>query len=154
MKTLKTILQYGLIGFLIYASPTFAEEHIMKTATGTFDINLTPEDDGDMAMGRLTFHKSFQGDMVGNSIGQMLSHRSDVAGSAGYVAMEKLSVTLNDLSGSFYLLHSGTMQAETLSQTISIVPDSGTDALSSISGTLIIEIKNGVHHYRLNYQLN
>jgi hypothetical protein len=35
--------------------------------------------------------------------------------------------------------------------TVSVVPDSGTDGLAGLSGTMTITITDGVHHYDLSY---
>lgn len=39
------------------------------------------------------------------------------------------------------------------SLTITVVPDSGTDELAGIAGTLTIEITGGKHFYELEYTL-
>lgn len=136
-------------GFTINA----AGETGMKSAKGEFQITLTPQDDGVHGAGRLTFDKTFTGDLVGTSVGQMLSHRSATAGSAGYVAIETLSVTLDGKKGGFVLMHSGTMQSDNQQQEISIVPDSGTDDLKGITGTFAITVKDGKHFYELSYSV-
>ncbi len=150
MRAFKPILMI----LLLMVPDIGATEDIMSKATGTFEITMLPQDDGEADMGRFQFEKTFSGDMTGTSIGQMLSHRSGVEGSAGYVAMEKLSVTLDGKTGSFYLQHTGTMQAGDQSATILIVPDSGVDGLKGIAGNFIIDIVDGVHKYTLNYSFH
>lgn len=151
---MKNALSHFLIILLLMVPHANAEESDMSKATGTFEITMMPQDDGNASMGRFQFEKTFAGDMTGTSIGQMLSHRSSVEGSAGYVAMEKLTITVEGKSGSFYAQHTGTMQAGDQSASITIVPDSGTDQLTGISGSMAIEVVNGQHFYTLTYSLN
>ena len=128
----------------------------MTKATGTFDVNVVPvknAEDGDPLLGRMTIDKVFHGDLVGTSKGQMLSGGDFTKGSAGYVAMERVFGTLNGKEGSFILQHSATMHAGAQSMNISIVPGSGTGALTGVSGTLEIIIEGKKHSYVLNYSL-
>ncbi|HEU4328706.1 MAG TPA: DUF3224 domain-containing protein [Roseiflexaceae bacterium] len=123
-------------------------------ARGTFEVNLIPQaDEQDAVPGRLLLDKRFQGDLAATSKGQMLSALTSVEGSAGYVAIEQVSGTLHGRSGSFVLQHSGTMNRGTQHLTISVVPDSGTEELTGIAGTMTIAIKDGQHSYELSYTL-
>ena len=56
----------------------------------------------------------------------MLAAGTAVKGSAGYVAIERVSGTLQGRSGTFALQHSGTMTRGAPQLTITVVPDSGT----------------------------
>lgn len=123
-------------------------------ATGTFKVKLTPTSAADAAVGVMSIAKSFHGDIEGSSTGQMLAVRSAVDGSAGYVAMERITGTLAGREGSFALQHSGTMNRGTPSLSVTVVPDSGTDGLIGISGALDIRIEGGVHHYDFRYSLS
>ena len=124
-------------------------------ASGTFEVNLTPQDQGaDAPVGRMTIDKQFQGDLVGTSKGQMLmASSSSVPGSAGYVAIEKVTGTLNGRSGSFYLQHSGTMTRGAGELSIHVIPDSGTDQLTGLRGKFNIIIAEGKHSYEFDYEL-
>ena len=124
-------------------------------ASGTFDVKLNPQDEGpDAPVGRMTIDKQFQGDLTGTSKGQMLMSSSPSAqGSAGYVAIEKVTGTLNDRRGSFYLQHSGTMTRGVGDLTITVIPDSGTDELEGLSGKMNIIIADGKHSYEFDYDL-
>lgn len=129
------------------------ENEEMQTATGTFDVNLTPAGDGE-AVGRMTLAKTFHGDLDGTSAGTMLAVRSGVEGSAGYVAIEKFEGALAGRSGSFFLQHSGTMDRGAPSLSINVVPDSGTGALEGLSGNMTIDIAaDGTHSYTFEYSL-
>ena len=114
-----------------------------------------PADDAGAAasIGRMSIDKQFQGDLEATSKGQMLSAMSSVKGSAGYVAMEKVNGTLMGRSGSFVLQHNGTMNRGVPQLIVSVVPDSGTDQLTGLSGVLEIIIEGGKHSYDFEYAL-
>lgn len=125
-------------------------------ASGTFEVKLNPQDDGpDAPVGRMTIDKQFQGDLAGTSKGQMVMASSpSVQGSAGYVAIEKVTGTLNGRRGSFYLQHSGTMTRGAGELTITVIPDSGTDELEGLKGKMNIIIADGKHSYEFEYDLD
>lgn len=125
----------------------------MADAIGTFDVQLTPTSAPDAAVGTMAIAKTFHGDLAGTSEGQMLAVRSAVAGSAGYVAMERVTATLGGKHGSFALQHSGSMDRGEKSLSVTVVPDSGTDDLVGLTGSMGIEIEDGRHLYRLRYSL-
>ena len=126
-------------------------------ATGTFEVTLTPQaapdGAGSAALGRMTIVKRFQGELTGTSSGEMLSAMTDVKGSAGYVALERVDGTLHGRSGTFVLQHSGTMNRGAPQLAIAVVPDSGTGELTGLAGTMAIEIAEGRHHYDFAYTL-
>src|ERR1700677_4779829 len=123
-------------------------------AAGPFEVKLTPQDDKlDPTLGRMTIDKQFHGDLEATSKGQMLTGMTDVKGSAGYVAIERVTGTLQGRTGSFVMQHSGTMSVAGPVQSITIVPDSGTGQLVGISGQMIIKIADGKHSYDLEYKL-
>ena len=126
-------------------------------ASGTFEVKVNPQpaDDkvGDPGMSRLSLDKQFQGDLEGTSKGQMLAIGTAVEGSAGYVAIERVTGTLHDRSGTFALQHSGTMTRGAPQLIISVVPDSGTDELVGLAGKMTINIVDGKHLYDFDYTL-
>jgi hypothetical protein len=127
-----------------------------KRASGTFDVKLTPKDQGaDAAVGGMTIDKEFHGDLAATSKGQMLmASSSSVKNSAGYVAIEKVTGTLNGRSGSFYLQHTGVMTRGAGELTITVIPDTGTDQLSGLDGRMTITIApDGKHSYDFSYTL-
>ena len=128
------------------------------TATGTFDVKLVPQpsDDKpeDATLGRTSIDKQFHGDLEGSSKGQMLTAGTSVKGSAGYVAIERVTGALHGRSGAFTLQHSGTMTRGTPKLKIIVVPDSGTDQLAGLSGRLTIKIEQGKHFYAFEYTLD
>ena len=118
-------------------------------AVGTFEVNLNPQGEG-----RMTIDKQFQGDLAGTSKGEMLMAASEtVKGSAGYVAIEKVTGTLNGLSGTFYLQHSGTMNRGAGELTITVIPDTGAAQLTGLRGRMNIIIEDGKHSYEFDYEL-
>ncbi len=127
------------------------------TAEGTFDVKVSPvpPDASDRAgAARLTLDKTFHGGITGTSTGIMLGVQGAVKGSGAYVAIEKVTGTVNGRRGSFVLQHNGTMQGGAFTLQVVVVPDSGTEDLTGIAGTLAIVIApDGTHSYRLEYTL-
>ena len=83
----------------------------------------------------------------------MLAVRTDVEGSAGYVAMERVTGTLHGRSGAFTLQHSGTMTRGAQQLSVTVVPDSGTEELAGLAGKMTIDIVDGKHFYSFDYTL-
>ena len=126
----------------------------MSSATGTFQVKLSPQvTDGDPRLGRLSIDKQFQGDLEATSKGEMLTGGTPVKGSAGYVAMELVTGKLHGRGGSFILQHTGTMDHGKPSLSVTVVPDSGTDELTGLTGKMAINIADGKHSYELQYTL-
>lgn len=126
------------------------------TAKGPFDVKLTPQGDATdpAAVGRMSLDKAFHGDIDATSVGEMLAVRSAVAGSAGYVALERVTGTLAGRKGTFALQHWGIMDKGTPELKISVVPDSGTGELIGLTGSMTIEIQpGGKHFYAFTYAL-
>jgi hypothetical protein len=96
--------------------------------------------------------KQYFGDL-GDGKGEMLTAVTDTEGSAAYVAIERISGTLNGKNGSFVIQHNGTMSAGAQHLSVSVVPDSGTEQLTGISGTLALKVVEGKHVYELDYML-
>jgi hypothetical protein len=127
----------------------------MAQAAGTFEVKLvpmTPEGIGsDPLMGRMSIEKQFHGDLEATSKGEMLAARTAVKGSAGYVAIERVTGTLHGKNGSFALQHTGVMTRGAPQLSVIVVPDSGTEELTGIDGRLTIEIVAGQHSYTFDY---
>ena len=129
----------------------------MHRASGTFDVKLLPQAPAEFespAIARMLIDKRFHGDLEATSVGQMLSFRSSVDGSAGYVAMEKVTGTLMGRQGTFALQHSGTMNRGEPRLALTVVPDSGTGELTGLAGSMAIIIEAGKHSYEFDYQLS
>lgn len=127
-------------------------------ASGTFEVKLTPQapDDKseDAILGRMSIDKQFHGDLEAPSKGQMLAAGTAVEGSAGYVAIERVSGTLHGRNGSFMLQHTGTMTRGVPQLTVTVIPDSGTDQLVGLAGKMTIKIADGKHFYEFEYTID
>jgi len=127
-------------------------------ATGTFDVKVNPLQTHDTTpgsmLGRLSIDKQFHGDLDATSTGEMLSAGTSVKNSAGYVAIERVSGTLGGRRGTFVLQHSGTMNRGVPHLAVTVVPDSGTEQLTGLTGSLVIIIApDGKHSYEFDYAL-
>ena len=120
-------------------------------ASGTFEVKLSPLP-SDVA-GRMSIDKQYSGDLEATARGEMLSYMSGVKGSAGYVAIERVTGKLAGRSGSFVLQHSATMNRGVPQLSVTVVPDSGTDELTGIAGALTIIIEGGKHSYEFEYSV-
>ena len=126
-------------------------------ARGTFDVKVTPipMEEGAGRFGRLFLDKQIHGDLEAHGEGEMMGTETQVKGSAGYVAIERIVGTLHGKRGSFVLQHKSTMRADAdFKMDITVVPDSGTDELTGIAGrfTILFEGKN--HLYEFDYTLD
>ncbi|HEV1993744.1 MAG TPA: DUF3224 domain-containing protein [Candidatus Acidoferrum sp.] len=126
-------------------------------ASGTFEVKLVPQPPEDKAeestLARMSIDKQFYGDLDGTSKGQMLTAGTDVKGSAGYVAIERITGTLQGRTGSFVLQHTGTMNRGASQLSITVVPDSATGQLLGLTGKMTITIADGKHSYEFDYSL-
>lgn len=126
-------------------------------AEGTFEVKTAPLGPDDAVkgttIGRFSIDKQFHGDLEGASRGEMLGGGNPATGTAGYVAIEHVTGTLNGRNGSFALQHFGTMVENHFELLVKVVPGSGTDELLGISGTMSISPINGKHSWKFEYEL-
>lgn len=127
-------------------------------ASGEFQVKLQPMDSyakgtEGINIGRMSIDKTFSGDLVATSRGEMLSAMTTVKGSAGYVAIEQVSGSLSGKQGSFVLQHFGTMNQGKDRLVLEVIPDSGSGELKGLSGKMLIKIENGKHFYEFDYDL-
>jgi Protein of unknown function (DUF3224) len=126
-------------------------------ARGTFAVSIIPQPPEDksegLTLGRMLIEKTFQGDLEAGSNGQMLTGMPEVKGSGAYVAIERVTGTLNGRTGSFILHHLGIMERGAPRLNVTVVPDSGTRELTGIAGTMTILIAEGKHSYEFAYTL-
>jgi hypothetical protein len=131
----------------------------MQHATGPFEVKIEPQKPDNPAaeasgLGRMSIDKQFHGDLEATSKGEMLSVLNRDIGSGGYVALERVTGTLQGRSGSFVLEHSATMDRGKPALNIVVVPDSGTGDLTGIKGSMTIRIEaGGKHFYDFDYTL-
>ena len=128
-----------------------------EIATGEFVVKLLPlafegQPNGSM-IGRMSIDKTISGDLVATTKGQMLSAMTEVKGSAGYVAIERVEGALKGKTGTFVLQHTGTMNQGSQSLLVTVVPDSGTGELVGLAGQFNIIIAAGKHSYEFKHTL-
>ena len=127
----------------------------MPRAQGNFDVDLAalPTEAGAPAgIARMSIDKRFAGDLTGTSRGEMMTGAGPVAGSAGYVAIERVVGELGGRAGEFLLQHFGTMRRGEGALIIEVVPDSATGGLEGLVGTMTIDPSAG-HAYVFDYEL-
>ena len=126
-------------------------------AKGSFTVELKPQAEPNAAdgvsLGRMSLDKRFEGDLIAVGKGEMLTALTAVKGSAGYVAIERVTGTLHGRSGSFVFQHAGTMNQGVQQLSIGVVPGSGTGALTGITGNFTLNIVDGKHLYEFEYSL-
>jgi hypothetical protein len=111
-------------------------------ATATFAITSWDETtyaaaDAAPRLARATVHKTFQGDVTGNSTAELLmSQANDEA--AGYVALERFTGRIADQAGSFDMQHGGITDGSPHTVGV-VVPGSGTGALRGLRGTVTFQ---------------
>lgn len=147
-----------LILFTLFVSTLFAQSPkgpTMLHAKGTFEVKVAPTGHTpDPSINSLSIDKQIHGDLEATTKGEMLASGDPKSGNAGYVAIERVTGSLNGKSGSFALMHFGTMTAKLPEMKVIVVPDSGTGDLTGISGTFDIVIDSaGKHSYILDYAL-
>lgn len=130
----------------------------MAVAKGSFTVKLDalgePDQGEGSVIGRRSIDKQFAGDLVASSRGEMMSAGATaVPGSAGYVAIERVTGTLQGRQGSFVLMHRGVMNRGATELSVTVVPDTGSGELLGLSGSLSIQIEAGQHFYEFEYSL-
>lgn len=99
----------------------------------------------------MSIDKRFRGDLEGTSKREMLTAMTGVEGSAGYVAIERVSATLQVRRGSFVLQHSGMMSRgmPQLTITVSSIRSPAPLESSWTSEKRVVERAPGALHPRL-----
>jgi hypothetical protein len=166
MNTKTSPITFFIIAALSFAN-TLAQSayaqgaKMTQVAKGTFTVKLQPMsfegvDSVSLAeskLGRMSIDKEIVGDLVATTKGQMLSAMTGTKGSAGYVAIERVTGALAGKRGSFVLQHTGTMNRGAQSLSVTVVPDSATDELIGLEGDFKIIIADGKHSYEFSYRL-
>jgi hypothetical protein len=157
MKPVAFLLGLAASGSLAVASLPH-QESIAMQVHGSFDVKVTPLNvDNPEAqaagIGRLSISKRFHGPLDATGQGEMLAS-GDGTQSGAYVALERVSGALQGRVGSFMLMHRATMRGGVPEHwSVTVVPESGTDALTGLSGSLQIRIESGKHYYDFQYAL-
>ena len=127
-------------------------------ASGPFDVKFEQQKiDNPQAqaagIGRLSLDKQYHGVLAAVGKGEMLA-TGDGKNSGAYVAIERVTGTLQGRSGSFALVHHAVMNhGVPESWSVTVVPDSGTEQLAGLSGTMTITNDGGKHFYDFHYTL-
>jgi len=126
--------------------------------SGSFEPTMKPVSPTDLpdapALGRYTGTKMWHGGVEGTSVVDMLTASTARKDTAGYVAVELVTCKLEGRSGTFELLHQGTLDEGKQSLAITVLKGSGTGELTGLAGTLIIHIApDGKHTYDFDYTL-
>lgn len=171
MKTLCRLALVMMIGLVLPVNGQFSKAQLQSSqtagktqtgatmhASGPFDVKVAPqpsdEKNNDPSMGRMSIDKHYHGDLEAAATGLMLTGGDYKTGSAGYVAMEKVSGTLQGRAGTFMLQHSATLTQGAQQLSITVVPGTGTGQLTGIAGKMQITMKEGgKHFYELEYTL-
>lgn len=131
-----------------------------RRVEGPFEVTLAPLEthgalsaDAAARIGRLSIDKRYSGPLEGTGRGEMLTAGTNTKGSAAYVAIERFTGTLDGRRGGFSLRHAGVATAAAQQLAITIVPDSGTEGLRGIAGTMQIDIVDRKHSYALEFTL-
>ncbi|MYM30148.1 DUF3224 domain-containing protein [Duganella sp. CY15W] len=129
----------------------------MPFVTGEFEVAMKPESMSDVAaesgIGRMSLDKHYHGPLQAEGKGEMLAYMDRALGSGVYVAIERVTGTLDGRSGSFLLHHTGVMTRGSPGLTVAVAPDSGSEQLAGLSGSLHIRIEGGKHYYDFEYAL-
>lgn len=158
MRQLQTAF-LSLVFFFISTYAYSSETGNKMKIAGEFDVKLQPMDfyakgtDG-INFGRMSIDKTFSGALEATSKGEMLSAMTPTKGSAGYVAIEQVSGSLSGKNGSFVLQHFGTMHRGKDKLVLEVVPDSGSDELTGLSGSMVIKVEGGKHLYEFEYEFS
>jgi hypothetical protein len=110
-----------------------------------------PDQAEGITLGRLSIEKRFHGELEAASKGEMPTAATERNGSAAYVAVERATGTLGGRSGSFALMHSGTMTRDGQQLTVTVAPGSGTGQLIGLAGQMAITIVDKQHLYDFEY---
>lgn len=146
-------MQYRAILAALILAGAGQVEAAVHHATGTFEVAMAPVAGEPTWLNRMTMTKTYAGALVATAAGEFLSAGDPKAGSAGYVAAERVEGSLDGRRGSFVVMQSATMDKGAPAMRVFVVPGSGTEALAGITGTMTIRIEAGKHFYDLDYEI-
>jgi hypothetical protein len=152
MTYLRAAAVAGLLAASFGASAQSSQKAVpMTRVNGEFDVKVTPVANDEF--GAMSLDKQYHGELAGTAKGRMLTAGNAATGSGAYVAIEHVSATLQGKKGTFALHHVGVMDKDAQNLSVAVVPGSGTGELAGLSGTMMIDIKDGKHFYTLNYAI-
>ena len=100
--------------------------------------NESPYGSGEPKLARVDVGKTFTGSLEGTSTAQLLTCTAENS-SAGYVASEQFTGTLDGRAGTFVLQHGATMSHSGPAFFGHVVPGSATGELTGLTGTARVE---------------
>jgi hypothetical protein len=115
-----------------------------------WETQNTDETTENPTLSRITVKKGFDGEVKGESVGELLMCASK-DGSAGYTVMDRFFIEIEGRKGSFVAIHGG--MTDEMKASGKIVPGSGTDELAGISGTLEFKSDEDGKRIILDYSL-
>lgn len=126
----------------------------MPNATGTFTVDLKPLTPAPAeTITRYSINKQIHGGLEATTQGEMFSAGDPKHGHAGYVAIERVTGSLDGKQGSFVLQHMASLDASGSHMTVKVIPGSGTGDLQGLTGGFDIKITEGQHDYTFDYEL-
>jgi len=154
MMRIAFVLLFSISSIVQASAETSAQKGSTMQAKGSFDVKVEPLAERGGIPQSISLHKRYHGVLEATSTGEMLAGGNQKAGSAGYVALETVTGTLDGRAGSFCVLQFGLMSAGKLEMRVEIVPGSGVGDLAGILGTMKIDFgPQGEHFYTLDYTL-
>ncbi len=127
------------------------------TVTGWEAAPLEPAHPDAPSVQRVIVQKRFEGALVGTAVAELLMHGvvpGDLAAGAVYVAIDRITGTLDGRAGAFTLQHGGIGGPGVTPFTYGyILPGSGTEALAGMQGTAEIAAGPDGHTLTLDYTL-
>jgi hypothetical protein len=124
--------------------------------TSDFDVtDYVPAITTALPSGHLRMAKTYAGDVTGRSITQFTSAFDAERGVGTYVALESFEGTVDGRRGAFNFVHAAsTSGADRFNEFGVIVPESGTDELVGITGTVRLRIdEDGTHRMDFDHNL-
>lgn len=126
--------------------------------TGPMEVQTHPDPDAASGYSRLILTKRYSGALEAAAGGEMLTGGDPKTGTAGYVAIELVTGTLDGAhgpqEGTFQLMQFGTLIDGNPELRCVVVPGSGTAALAGLAGTMqLARTPDGKHTYTLDYTL-
>ena len=129
-------------------------------ATSTFEVknwdeNPILEANGGSKVTRATVSKSFDGDIAGEgTVEWLMSYHDD--GTATFVGLERIVGRVGERAGSFVLQHTGEFDGQVARGALTVVPGSGTEDLTDLTGEGSFEAgmgEDGVRSVELEYDV-
>jgi hypothetical protein len=119
------------------------------------DVKPDPDVETALPVGVATMEKSYEGGVTGRSATIFTSAFDPATGCGTYVALESFEGSVAGREGTFNFVHSATTSGSDRSDPFFLlVPNSGTGALTGITGSGGLDVDaGGTHRFWLDYEL-